>query len=157
VYSFIIKILGTARDGFFFAPIFIVIGALLARNRVPNLKSSAIGFGISFAGLILEVSLYAWLGVLDTLSCMFLMLIPCVYFLMAMLLRLPVKTKGDTTILRAESTLIYVSHILFARILFILLPDQNLTVYVATLACSQLFAYIVIKESRRFGWLKVLY
>lgn len=157
VYGFFEKTLVTARDGIFFAPAFVAIGALCAKTRRLDLKAGAIGFGVSFLCLILEVTLYASLGVLTDLSCMFLSLLPCVYFLMQMLLQVQIPWKKSYRTLREDSTLIYVSHVLFARILLMWLPNAHLVVYLGTLFCAQLFSYFVIKESRRFPVLRLLY
>lgn len=157
VYGFFTKTLVTARDGFFFAPVFVSLGALAARARPFSLKFSAAGFGVSFVCLILEVTLYAKIGMLQDLSSMFISLVPASYFLLEMLLQVKIPWKPSYRELRRDSILIYTSHILFARVLLTLLPNAHLVVYLATLACAQLFGYIVVKESRRFAWLKLLY
>lgn len=153
VYEFFIKVLGTARDGFFFAPIFISLGAFVAKRMRPPLKISALGFAISFICLILEVTLYAALGVLNDKSCMFLMLLPSLYFLMCMLLKVKISKNPVYKTLRQDSTLIYVSHILFARPLLLALPKYHLVVYLGTLACSQIFSTLIVRLSARFKWL----
>ncbi len=153
VYGFIIKVLGTARDGFFFAPVFIVIGAAAARTRRPAMKACALGFAISFICMILEVTLYSALGVLTDKSCMFLMLIPALYFLVNMLLQIRIPNRPYYRTLRQEATLIYVSHILFARLLLLMLPNVHLVVYLGTLACSQIFASAIIRLSAKYSWL----
>lgn len=157
VYGFFEKTLVTARDGIFFAPAFVAIGALCARTKRQNLKTSAIGFGVSFLCLILEVTLYAKLNMLTDLSCMFLSLIPCEYFLLQMLLQTQISWKESYTALREDSTLIYVSHVLFARILLMWLPNAHLVVYLLTLFCAQMLSYAIVKESKRLPWLKYLY
>lgn len=156
VYGFFTKTLVTARDGIFFAPIFVVIGAAAARLRRPALKASAIGFAVSFLCLILEVTLYAALGVLNDKSCMFLSLIPALYFLFNMLLKVKIPNKPVYRSMRQDSTLIYVSHILFARVLLIMLPSVHLVVYLGTLACAQVFSSTIIRLSDRYKWLKWL-
>lgn len=153
VYGFIIKVLGTARDGFFFAPIFIVIGAAAAKLRRPNMKACALGFAISFVCMILEVTLYSALGVLTDKSCMFIMLIPSLYFLINMLLQIRIPKKPYYRTMRQEATLIYVSHILFARLLLLMLPNVHLVVYLGTLACSQILASVLIRLSAKYSWL----
>lgn len=153
VYGFFCKTLVTARDGIFFAPIFICIGAAAAKLRRPNLKSCALGFAISFICLILEVTLYSALGVLTDKSCMFLSLIPSLYFLMNMLLQIRIPNQPMYTTMRRESTLIYVSHILFARLLLLMFPQVHLVVYLATLACSQVLASTIIRFTPKYPWL----
>lgn len=156
VYGFFTKTLVTARDGIFFAPIYVCLGLMASRLRKPSRNACAVGFGISFLCLILEVTLYARIGMLNDLSSMFLMLIPCMYFLMNLLLQVRMPWKPLYKELRQDSTLIYVSHILFARILLMLLPNNHLVAYLATLACAQLLSYVIVKESRRWPWLNYL-
>lgn len=156
VYGFLIRLLGTVRDGIFFAPIFVLIGLICAKLKSPNRQACAIGFAISFLCLILEVSLYAWIGVLTDKSCMFLSLIVCMYFLMHLLRQLTLRPSSVYRSLRQESTLIYVSHILFARLLLLFLPNMHFVVYLGTLACAQVFATFAVRERRQFPWLKWL-
>lgn len=156
VYGFFVKMLVTARDGFFFAPIYIVIGLMCSQMRRPSLKACELGFAASFILLILEVSLYSALGVLTDQSSMFLMLIPVLYFFMNMMLQIKMPKKAVYVKMRQESTLIYVSHILFARLLLLLIPDFHLVVYLATLALSQCFASTVIRLSVKYPWLNWL-
>lgn len=156
VYGFFVKVMGTARDGFFFAPVFVLIGMVCARFRRPALKASAICFAFFFLCLILEVTLYARLGVLNDKSSMFLSLVPCLYFLMNMLLRIRLPYSPMYHAMRLDSTLIYVSHILFARLLLMELPHAHLVVYLATLACAQVFSSLIVRAQSRYPWLKWL-
>ncbi|MCF0245810.1 MAG: acyltransferase [Ileibacterium sp.] len=156
VYGFFTKTMVTARNGIFFAPMFLFIGMWIARKGANSFKASAIGFGISFLCLILEVSLYYAMGILQDLSCMYLSLIPCIWFLMQMLLRWELPYKPSYNELRQDSILIYVSQILFTRIFLILLPDAHLVVYMLTLACCQMFAQAVVKYRHKFPWLNYL-
>lgn len=156
VYGFFTKTIVTARDGIFFAPIFLALGALLARTkRIPN-RTAGIGFLVCLVLLALEVTLYYFLGILQDLSCMFLMLVPAIWFLMSWLLTLKVPWKPAYKTMREDSTLIYVSHILFARILLLMLPNAHLVVYLGTLACAQLFSSCVVYLKDRWHWLQYL-
>ena len=156
LYGFIIKIMATSRNGFFFAPIFISLGLLLAKTkRLPN-KVSVAGFGCSFILLALEVILYGKLALLQDLSSMFIMLVPVSYFLVNWLLSVNMPYKKQYAILRKDSLLIYTSHVLFARILFVLIPDANLVVFFLTLACSQAFSSLVIRGMDKYPLLKKL-
>lgn len=96
------------------------------------------------------------MGILRDLSSMFLMLVPCIWFLMNWLLTVDVPWKPVYKTMREDSTLIYVSHILFARILLMMLPNAHLVVYLATLACAQLFSSCVVYLKARWNWLKYL-
>ncbi|WP_304683422.1 acyltransferase family protein [Ileibacterium valens] len=156
VYGFFTKTLVTARDGFFFAPIFIALGANMAKMPRPKLKASCVGFAASFLLLIIEVMTYYSLGILQDLSCMFLSLVPTTYFLMNLLLDVKMEYKPVYGDLRKDSTLIYVSHILFARLLLLVLPEAHLVVYLATLAFSSMFAFLVIRYRKQIPWLKNL-
>ncbi|MCF0259240.1 MAG: acyltransferase, partial [Erysipelotrichaceae bacterium] len=117
---------------------------------------SAIGFGISFLCLILEVTIYYSLGILTDSSCMFLCLVPCTWFLLQMVLRIKAPWKPIYAELRPDAILIVVSQILFARIFLLLLPDAHLVVYMLTLAFCQIFAGGVIRYRHRFAWLNYL-
>ena len=58
--------------------------------------------------------------------------------------------------LRQDSLLIYTSHILFARILLMILPGAHLAVYFLTLACAQGFAFLVTANMKRWPILRNL-
>ncbi len=150
LYGFFTKTMGTARNGLFFGPIYLALGLLLARTRRLQVRASMLAFLISFVLLVAEVTLYIRLGIMYDLSCMFLMLVPATYFLVNGLLAVRMPYRRQYTIMRYDSLLIYTSHILFVRILFLLLPDANLVVYFATLALSQLFASLVVRGKERF-------
>lgn len=156
VYGFFVKMIVTARDGFFFAPLFIGIGLMCSQMRRPTLKACSIGFAASFIGLILEVCAYSALGVLNDQSSMFLMLIPALYFFMNMMLQIKIPKKAVYVKMRQESTLIYVSHILFARLLLLVIPEYHLVVYLVTLALAQFFASTVLRLSDKYPWLNWL-
>lgn len=150
LYGFFTKTMVTARNGFFFGPMYLSLGLLLARTRRLRPQVSFSLFGVSFVLLALEVTLYIRLGIMYDLSCMFLMLVPATYFLVNGLLAVKMPYRQQYKIMRYDSLLIYTSHILFVRILFILFPDANLVVYFVTLALSQLFASLVVRGKERF-------
>ena len=154
LYGFFTKTLVTARNGLFFGPMFISIGLLLSKtNRLPK-KVSGMGLGACFVILSLEVILYNKLGILQDLSSMFIMLVPTTYFLVNGLLAIQMPYKEQYRILRSDSILIYTSHVLFARILFILIPDANLVVYFLTLACAQAFASLMVRYKEKYPFLE---
>lgn len=155
-YGFFIKIFGTARNGFFFGPVYMMIGYLLARTKRLPEKTSLMAFCVSFVLLVLEVLLYNAFGVLQELSSMFLCLIPCTFFLVNYLLKVKVKDPQKYVHLRWESSLIYTSHILFAKILLRILPNAHIVVYFLTLCVSQLFAVLVVRYKDQFPILKNL-
>lgn len=156
LYGFFEKTLVTARDGFFFAPMFLAMGLLLAKTRRMPLKICAPGFVVAEICLILEVCLYVQLGVMQDLSCMFLMLIPAEYFLVQTLLQLRMPYKPVYGQMRQDSLLIYTSHILFVRLFLIVFPQAHLAVYFLTLACSQCFASLVLAYRKKWPALDYL-
>ena len=156
LYGFFTKTMVTARNGLFFGPMFISIGLLLSKTKRLPSKVSGIGFGVSFILLSLEVIMYNKLGILRDLSSMFITLVPAIYFLVNLLLAIKMPYKEQYRILRMDSILIYTSHVLFARVLFMLIPDANLVVYFLTLACSQGFAALVVRYKEKYPVLEYL-
>lgn len=156
LYSFFTKTLTTARNGFFFAPIFIGIGLLMSKTRRIPCRMSQIAFVISFAMLVMEVTLYILTGMMHDLACMYLCLIPAVYFLGNCLLTSSMSYKPVYRSMRQDSLLIYTVHILFAQPLLALLPDAHIVVYFLTIACSQIFASLVVKYKERIPLLENL-
>ena len=156
LFGFFTKVFTTARNGIFFGPIFVAIGLLLARTKRLPKNTSLIGFGISFVLLVLEVTLYRKLGILRDLTSMYLTLIPAIFFLVNYLLKVNMPYKQMYTILRHDSLLIYTSHILFAKVLLVFLPNAHLIVYFLTLACAQCFASFVTKYSEKYPILENL-
>lgn len=153
-FGFFTKVMVTSRNGLFFAPIFLLIGYFFAQGISLSFKRSIIGFALSFVLVILEVSLYQWLGLLHPLSSMYLSLIPAVFFLMACVMSYRPKHQLNTLRLRKESLVIYTSHILFAKVFLSLWPNAHLVVYFITLACAQALAtFIATRRSPRWQYL----
>ncbi len=148
--GFFNKIFTTARNGIFFGPIYVSMGLLMTRTKRLSNRVSLIGWGISFAVFVLEVTLYRTFGILRDLSSMYLMLIPCVYMMVNFCLTLNLPYKASYETLRHESLLIYTSHILFAKILLVVAPHAHLIVYFVTLALSQGFATLVLRYKDRY-------
>lgn len=155
-YGIFEKVFVTARNGIFFAPIFVTIGLYLSKVRLIRKSFALLGFVISMVCLCLEVWLYQSMGLLTDLSCMYLSLVPATFFLVSLLLRMRIRWNPEYKVLRQESTLIYTSHILFARIFLMILPDAHLVVYFFTLAFSQMTAWLILRLRHRFVWLNYL-
>ena len=155
-YAFFTKVFTTARNGFFFGPLFVSIGLLLSKTRRLPVKVNGIGFGISFILLVIEVTIYRFTGILRDLTSMYLSLIPAVYFFVNWMLTIKKPYKDTYLTLRNESLLIYTSHILFAKVLLILFPKAHLVVYFVTLALSQGFATFVIRYKEKYPILENL-
>ena len=155
-FAFFTKVFTTARNGIFFAPLFISMGLLLTKTKRLPKRTCFIGFIISFVLLVLEVTLYNVLGILRDLTSMYIALVPAVYFFVSWMLTLKMPYKEKYKVLRQESLLIYTSHILFAKILLNLFPNAHIVVYFVTLACSQAFATLVIRYKEQIPVLEHL-
>ncbi len=155
--SLYLKVFTTTRNGLFFGPIFIMLGALLQRAPIRSKKEYALGIGISYALLLGEQGIIWASGNMHDLTSMYVMMVPLIYFLVSALLQVRALATPLHHFLRQSSQLIYVSHILFAMPLLSLLGTHHLLVYVIVLIASQLLAALIILLSRRFSWMKVLY
>ncbi|MDD7282260.1 acyltransferase [Floccifex sp.] len=155
-YEFFTKVFTTSRNGFFFGPLFVCMGLLLARTKRLDKKLNQIGFLISFILLVLEVTIYRATGILRDLTSMYISLIPAVYFFVNWMLTIKIPYKESYKAMRNESLLIYTSHILFAKVLLILFPEAHLVVYFVTLALAQGFASLVIHYKEKYPILENL-
>ncbi len=94
------------RNGLFFAPAFLLTGALLAARPRPRRRVSACGLAVSLALLFAEASALRGFGT-PRHDSMYLSLLPCAYFLLALLL----EPKGEgSAFLRDCSMGIYLVH-----------------------------------------------
>jgi len=94
------------RTGLFFAPIFLLMGALLAAKPRPPRRACAVGLPVSLALLFIEAIVLralAW----PRFDCMYIALLPCTYFLFALLL-VPCGRTG--AFWRTCSMLVYLIH-----------------------------------------------
>lgn len=145
------------RNGFFFAPLYIALGAWTAKRAVP-LKSAMTGgvlFGLSLGLLLLEG---IWLNAngLPRHDSMYIFLVPAVYLLFLLLLLQ--KKGGEGAVLRQLSTWIYILHpiaIVLVRGaakaigLSSLLIENSLIHYVAVAVLSTAMSMFVVLMSRR--------
>lgn len=153
-FGYFTKVFTTARNGLFFGPIFMAIGLLLCRTKRLPLKTSVIGFFVSFILLIIEFTIYSKIGVLHDLTSMYLLLVPTTFFLVNVLLKMRTQNKPVYPILRQESSIIYTSHILFAKPLLAWLSQAHLVVFFLTLAGAQALATWIVSHEERYPWLK---
>lgn len=156
VYGFFTKTLVTARDGIFFAPLYLALGLMLARTRRVNWKGCTVALALSMILLWIETAIYGHFGLLQDTTSMFLMLVPATFFLVDLLLVVRLPWKPVYGQLRKDSLLIYASHILFARLFLMILPNSHLADYFFTLACAQTLAYLVVKYEDRWPILRQL-
>ena len=129
LYSNLFTIFDYTRNGILFAPIFFVLGSAL-RQKKPQIprKYAIMAFGISLVFLLGEGLLLRRYD-LQRHDSMYLMLIPCVYFLFCILKTI----RGKRLKICAEiSLLVYIFHplaILIVRMLGRLTGAENLLIY----------------------------
>lgn len=106
-YDMIFQVFDYTRNGLFFAPIFIVLGASINNNE-SNSKGSRdiIGLSISLTLLLIE-GLMLRRFQMQRHDSMYLFLVPSMYFLFRMLMQLKGSSKKN---LRSISMLIYILH-----------------------------------------------
>lgn len=107
VYQDLFLFFDYTRNGLFFAPVFLLLGALLARQtKRISLKTSFIGLGLSFVLMLTEGLLLRGSN-LQRHDSMYFMLLPCMFFLFQCLLLWKGKSSKS---LRELSMLIYLIH-----------------------------------------------
>lgn len=172
-YSALFEVSDYTRNGIFFAPVFFVLGGIVAeqtkaasavqdgfgagRCRIPaghakcfSLRQCLIGFGISFAGMFAEGLILHNLGV-QRHDSMYFMLLPCMYFLFMALTFL----RGKRVLfLRTSAMLIYMIHPmvivavrLAAKVIGIqsVLVDNSLVHYCVVSVLSAVFGIFVTR------------
>ena len=151
LYDTLFHIFSYTRNGIFYVPIFLVMGAWFGhtpqrRKRIYNIY----GFLISLLFMIFEGMT---LHILDVQrhDSMYLFLLPCMFFLFAAVLSI---AKQPAPILRSISTWIYLLHPLMivlirgiAKLIHgqAILVDNSLIHYIAVCFLSCIFAYIIGK------------
>lgn len=151
----------TTRNGLFFGTIFVALGAALVK-RHRFVSSSAmipgVGFLISLACLFAECSLLRKFGFINDMSSMYLMLLPCVAFLFNYLLALRLRKRACYKVMRIESTLIYVAHIMVVTALLLVFPAMN-SVLCYALSCilTLIFTSVLYWLSTKVSVFKHLY
>lgn len=149
----------TTRNGLFFGSIFVFLGAVLATTKeIMDKKSCLIAGLISFIAMVIEVYVLQSFGFMHALASMYIFLVPTIFFFFQYLLQLDIPYKPVYKYIRSMSLLIYVSHILFVVLFNIIVPTWNaLWIYIMVVICCCIFAYVIIKLSDRYTFLKNLY
>ncbi|MEG0290076.1 MAG: acyltransferase [Erysipelotrichaceae bacterium] len=155
----------TTRNGLFFAPIFIVMGANMKLiQRKTDGKKAIFPCIICFGLLIFEGLCLYYNHMIHDLSCMYLSLMPLLLYLFIWLLSLDLKPSEHDVHMRNQSLLIYVSHIAVSLILksvceFLHMPLGNFSWFLGTLILSMLLSrkieFASLKPKGKF--LKILY
>lgn len=107
LYSNIFEVSDYTRNGIFFAPVFFVLGGMIADKSVRiSLKNSVLGFGVSFLLMFWEGMLLHNLG-LQRHDSMYILLLPCMYYLFNAL----TYWRGPRVkLLRTSALIIYIVH-----------------------------------------------
>jgi len=145
LYNLIFQISDHTRNGIFFAPIFFVLGGLIADNRRKiEFKKSICGFSISLALMFIEALILHFCH-LQRHDSMYIFLLPCMYFFFNIILQF----RGRRImLLRTSSLIIYIIHPmmivvirLFAKLLHLegLLVDNSVVHYIIVCLSSVAF------------------
>ncbi len=147
-YELVFQVCDYTRNGFFFAPVFFVLGGAFHDSSIDiSPRKSAFGFVVSFAMMFLEAIALRKLD-LPRHDSMYLFLLPCTLFLFGAILSWRGKRREW---LRNLSLIIYIIHpmtIVFVRACAKLLKLQNLLVYnsvvhfLAVSVLSAAFAFV---------------
>ena len=151
VYNAMFHMFSHTRNGLFYAPIFLAIGAWLGHSpRTCSVKISAAGFALSMVLMTVEGFSLHHLG-WQRHDSMYLALLPCMYFLYQFVM---VWDRKPGPSFRIISTWIYLIHPLFIVVvrgaakvtgLVDVLAQNSLIHYLAVSALSILFAVLVAK------------
>lgn len=159
LFSLYLNIFDTTRNGLFFGIPFVVMGYFCA--KVPHNKSIQTYYIftlMSFICFLMEVVILNAFGILESLSCMYLTLIPLIYGLLRCMQTIEMPITPMHMYLRKMSLLIYVSHILFVMICGALFPTiSNLMLFIVVCIASVIFSTVVIGCSKVLPILKKLY
>lgn len=147
-YDFIFRCFDYTRNGIFFAPIFLLIGGLIARNKNRySLYFLVNGLIISFCLMLTEGVILNFFS-LQRHDSMYLMLLPCMFILFEIILHCNKKPKP---MFRTISTIVYIIHPFIIVLLrgmakFLKIQDfliyNSLIYYLAVLGISLAFAVI---------------
>lgn len=161
MYGYIFDVSDYTRNGIFFAPIFFVIGGIIADKSIRlSLKNSIIGFGVSFALMLFEGILLHSFNI-QRHDSMYIMLLPCMFFLFNALSY----WRGKRSLwLRTSALIIYIVHpmiIVFIRMIAKfthtekIIVDNSAVFYILVSAASAAFAIILTKLYYKYYGKKV--
>jgi len=151
IYNGLFHVFSYTRNGLLYAPIFLAMGGMIAKRKWHlSVRFSLIGFIVSMALMLVEGLFLNNLN-FQRHSSMYVMLIPCMFFLFNLLLRCRVKASPS---LRGISMWIFVLHPLFiivirgfARVtgLESILVENHLIHYLAVCLLSYLVSVWLVK------------
>jgi len=151
VYNAGFRVYSYTRNGIFYAPVFLIMGAWLGRSQLHyNKKVNISGFIISLLLMIIEGLILHHLGA-QRHDSMYIALLPCMFFLFQIIESLHLK---QAKYLRGISTWIYRIHPLFiiivrgfAKITHLtnIFVDNSLIHYLIVSSLSCLFALVLVR------------
>ena len=153
IYS---TIFATARNGFFFAPIFVMMGYYLAQKKLRMNKWILYpGLILSFGLLVFEAYTIKSFGIMNDLTCMYVSLLPLVFILFQVLLTFR-SNKKTTPVLRNGSTLLYLSHCYFTFLLQYvpIINENSLLYFIFTMIISIGFMIGYMRMSHKWTFLR---
>lgn len=153
-------LIGSTRNGLFYSPVFITIGAILSEYKRKSIcistKKSVIGILISFVLLSIE-SFFAVIVLKTDETILFFSMIPLTFFLSSFALTVAIKPSPIYGIMRKISILTYCVHPLFIQAL---LPvfGYGFLLWVGVSLISVLFSLLIysLSKKRYFSILKAL-
>ncbi len=149
VYEAIFQVSDYTRNGIFFAPVFFVMGGMIAnQSQRTSLGASSAGLAVSLVALLSEGMLLHQFG-LQRHDSMYLSLLPCMYFLFNTL----IFWKGQrVALLRTSALIIYIIHPmvivivrLFAKVIHLqkMLVENSLIHFLLVSILSVFFAFLI--------------
>lgn len=163
MYDAIFQVSDHTRNGIFMAPIFFVMGGMIARKRgTVSLKKNVCGFVVTFLLMFVEGMLLHKYD-MQRHDSMYLFLLPCMYFLFSALL----SWRGNRIKwLRNSSLVVYIIHPmmivairLFAKIAGLtgMLVENSLIHFLAVAVVSVIFAVMITMLWDRFVSKNMMY
>ena len=158
VLSKLYGVIGTTRNGVFEGFLFVAAGTMLARRKKKNeAKKSFVLFCLSLLLLTAESALASLFDTRLEYD-MYIMLVPCAYFLFETALGISVKRPKLCRILRSYSSAIYFTHMFVLEIIWIAEPVKlgKMTVFALTLVGTFAVSTVMIKlaETKHGKFLK---
>jgi len=155
VYRACFSVFSYTRNGFFYAPVFLALGAMIANmKRRLDARVCLLGFAVSMLVMLAEGSVLHFGGI-QRHDSMYAALLPCMFFLFQLLLSSTGKTRP---ILRDVTMWVYILHPLFivavrgaakATSLTRLLVDNSVIHYITVCLLSVTTSLLIAKLQHR--------
>lgn len=158
-YNSLFEISEYTRNGIFFAPIFFVLGGIIANKKIHiPLKHSLIGLAITLPLLFIETLILHNLDI-PRHDSMYIMLVPCMFFLFKSLIFVNDRKGNKVTQLRTASLIIYIIHPMMivvvrfaAKLVGLqkLLIDNSLLHFFTVSVMSVAITYIILLIKKKY-------